>query len=297
MTIARSIRKSRQDAASKRASLTGRPRKGDKLQARRSLRLQRHRLGRRHTRRKLHLRWAAAISKDEWATYRSAMEAMRSAGIPFMLGGGFALAAFTGRWRDTKDIDFYVHPGDRHSAITALTRAGFEDYYAQRPYDRNWIYRSMKDNRIVDVIWSMANQRAQVDQRWFERAATMRIRGEALLVVPPEEFMWCKLYILQRDHCDWTDVFNLLYIAGAKIDWGHLLGRLENDVPLLQALLLIYRWLCPRCAKRLPRSLWRRLKMPPGSARSHPPRFNRIRLLDSRGWFAAQQPPDRKLEI
>jgi hypothetical protein len=247
--------------------------------------------------RKLHLRWAAAISKDEWATYRSAMEALRSAGTPFMLGGGFALAAFTGRWRDTKDIDFYVHPGDRHAAITALSRAGFADYYVQRPYDRNWIYRSIKDNRIVDIIWSMANQRAQVDRLWFERGATLNIRGEHLRVVPPEEFMWCKLYILQRDHCDWTDVFNLLYTSGAQLDWDYLLRRVEKDVPLLQALLLVYRWLCPQYAQRLPRLLWKRLRLPPRTPRSRPPRFNRIRLLDSRGWFAALQPPDHKLEV
>lgn len=297
MALARSTRKTRQGTPSKRRSLTRRAVNRQNLLSPRGVRARRAAFRSGGTRRKLHLRWAAAISKDEWATYCSAMRAMRSAGIPFMLGGGFALAAFTGHWRDTKDIDFYVHPRDRHSAIIALSRAGFEDYYAQRPYDRNWIYRSFKDNRIVDVIWSMANQRAQVDELWFEHGATMMIRGERLLVVPPEEYMWCKLYILQRDHCDWTDVFNLLYTSGTRIDWDHLLNRLENDFPLLQALLLVYRWLCPRYAQRLPRSLWKRLRLPPASARRHPPRYNRIRLLDSRGWFAALQPPNHKLEI
>jgi len=28
-----------------------------------------------------------------------------------------------------------------------------------------------------------------------------------------------------------------------------------------------------------------------------PPRRNRIRLLDSRGWFVAELPPNRKLEV
>ena len=81
------------------------------------------------------------------------------------------------------------------------------------------------------------------------------VRGEALAVVPREEFLWCKLYILQRDHCDWTDVFNLLYAVGPQLDWEHLLTRLEEDWPLLKGVLTVYGWLCPKQAKRLPESL------------------------------------------
>jgi hypothetical protein len=248
-------------------------------------------------RRRLQMRWATSIPQGDWRLYLSAMRALRQAGVPFMLGGGFALAAFIGRWRDTKDIDFYIHPQMRDRAVAALTRAGFADYYAERAYDRKWIYRSVKSNRIVDIIWSMANQRAQVDQAWFERAGKLRLRGEHLLVVPPEEFMWCKLYILQRDHCDWTDVFNLLYTNGPQIDWDHLLRRLERDVPLLRALLQVYGWLCPKYVRRLPASLWRSLGMARPPLAHRPLRHNRIRFLDSRGWFAADQPANRKLEI
>src|SRR5437764_11757034 len=56
--------------------------------------------------------WANAISEEEWDVYQTAIEVLRSTGVPFMLGGGFALATFAGRWRDTKDIDFYVLPKD-----------------------------------------------------------------------------------------------------------------------------------------------------------------------------------------
>ena len=72
----------------------------------------------------LQFRWAAAISEEEWGLYRRAIEALRKSDLRFMLGGGFGLAAYTGRWRDTKDIDFYIHPADRDVAVAALTRAG-----------------------------------------------------------------------------------------------------------------------------------------------------------------------------
>lgn len=241
-------------------------------------------------------RWTQAVSKEEWSVYSRAIETVRAAGVPFMLGGGFALAAFTGRWRDTKDIDFYIYPSDRDAVVSALTNVGFDDYFGQRPYDRKWIYRSVRSGVIADIIWSMANQRAQVDHLWFERAGTLEVRGQRLLIMPPEEIMWCKLYILQRDHCDWTDVFNLLHAVGPTLDWKHLLMRLEEDVPLLRAVLELYAWLCPKEVLKLPRYLWRELGMPAPKAGVRQKR-NHIRLLDSRGWFAALQPPDRKLEV
>jgi len=235
---------------------------------------------------RLRFEWAKTISGDQWETYRDAIHALRAARLRVMLGGGFAMASYTGRWRNTKDIDFYVQKKDRDKAVAALTKAGFADYFDQLPYDRKWIYRSTRDGVIVDIIWAMANQRAQVDDRWFEAAPEISIRGEVLDVVPIEEFVWCKLYIVQRDHCDWTDVLNVLFAAGSKMDWDHLLWRLEEDWPLLKSLLTLYGWVCPRRAARLPDSLRKRLKLDlPEIPRSR--KHNRIRLLDSRAWFAA----------
>ncbi len=214
-----------------------------------------------------------------------------------MLGGGFALAAFTGRWRDTKDIDFYIRPEDREPTVAALTAAGFEDYFSRLAYDPKWIYRSTKADVIVDVIWSMANQRAQVDEIWFERAGSVLLRDQQLLVIPREEFMWCKLYIMQRDHCDWTDLFNLLYVSGADVDWDHLVWRLGADVALLKGMLTVYGWLCPFEAPKLPDALWERLELDKPTPPEEPPCHDRIRLLDSRCWFAALKAPGEKLEV
>jgi len=245
----------------------------------------------------LKFRWAEAISAPDWQIYRRAIIALREAGILFMLGGGFALATFTGRWRDTKDIDFYVHPRDQKKAIGALTQAGFGDYFSTRAYDRQWIYRATTSGVIVDTIWAMANQRAQVDDIWFQRASPIVIRGENLKVLPMEEFMWCKLYIMQRDHCDWTDVFNLLYAVGPRLDWAHLLWRLEEDRPVLKALLIMYAWLCPRTVRKLPANLWKRLGLQKAAGVRSRQKRDHIRLLDTRRWFAALQPDTGKLEV
>jgi hypothetical protein len=244
----------------------------------------------------LEFKWAEAMPQPCWQTYREAMHIIRNSGAPFLLGGGFALATFTGRWRDTKDIDFYVRKKDRDRVILALANEGFSDYYNTRPYDRRWIYRSVREGVIVDTIWAMANQRAQVDEQWFSYADTARIRGEDLKIVPMEEFLWCKLYIMQRDHCDWTDIFNLVYANGSRIDWDRLIERLGEDVALLSGMLTVYSWLCPKHASRLPAGLWKRLESEKKKPRPRS-RRSRIKLLDSRAWFAAMQPKDQKLAI
>ncbi|MDB6016099.1 MAG: hypothetical protein JWR19_588 [Pedosphaera sp.] len=241
--------------------------------------------------------WPDIIPAGQWANYRSAIEAARNVGLRFLLGGGFGLAVYTGRWRNTKDIDFYILPRDREPMIAALATAGFVDFYDQRPYDPGWIYRSTREGIIVDIIWSMANRRAEVDEIWFERAYPVQIREEAMHVIPPEEMLWCKLYILQRDHFDWTDVFNLLYSVGRQINWDHLLERVNPDLPLLQAALTVFFWLCPNRAREFPEKLRKQLGLPKPEKISAAEQLHRIRLLDTRAWFAPLQPKDQYLEV
>jgi hypothetical protein len=241
--------------------------------------------------------WSEVIPDDQWLTYKSAIEGARSAGVSSLLGGGFGLASYTGRWRNTKDMDLYVRPHDGPAMVQALTKAGFADYYNTLPYDRGWIYRSTRDGIIVDIIWSMANRRAQVDDLWFERANTVLVRDQQLPLVSPEELLWCKLYVFQRDHCDWTDVINLMYATGPTLDWEHLLTRLQDDMPLLRSLLTLFDWLCPSRSAEFPEGVFERLgviKCPPVSAEVE---RARIRLLDTRAWFAAIQPRDKVLEV
>jgi Nucleotidyl transferase of unknown function (DUF2204) len=241
--------------------------------------------------------WTGLIPAGQWANYRLAIEAANAAGIPILLGGGFALAVFAGRWRNTKDMDFYILRRDREAMIAALSSIGFVDYYDQRPYDPGWIYRSTKDSILVDVIWSMANRRAEVDEAWFDLAPSVVILEETMRIVPIEELLWCKLYIMQRDHCDWTDAFNLIHANVTKMNWDRLLERLGDDWPLLQAALTTYSWLCPGRAAQLPASLRRKLHLPPCDEKAAGCREDRIKLLDSRAWFAPFQPPDKCLEV
>ena len=229
--------------------------------------------------------WGQDIPEVEWAVYREAMHQARARDVPFAFGGAFALAVYTGSLRNTKDFDFYVRPSDRDGMVRALSAAGLEDYFDRLPYDRSWIYRASKGDIIVDAIWEMANHRAAVDDDWLTRGPEVNIRGERLRPIPVEELIWSKLYVLQRERCDWGDVFNLLDAQAAALDWQRLLQRLGEDQPLLAGALELFAWLAPDRVGDVPSLVWKGL----GISRPDPGQpldpAERVRLLDSRPWF------------
>ncbi len=224
----------------------------------------------------------AIVPLKQWRLYRPALEAALAEGPDFAVAGGLAFSAYSGRKRNTKDIDVCVRPSDRQSMIDHLTQAGFEDYYEREKYDRKWIFRGWKDGTIVDVIWQMANYRTQVDDLWLTRGPKVRLHGCHVRLLPPEELIWSKLYVLQRERCDWPDLLNIVHAVGRELDWNYLLARIGPDAPILGGLLNVFGWLCPDQARQLPARLWSRvgLKKP-----SSLPDDHRVQLLDTRDWF------------
>jgi hypothetical protein len=231
--------------------------------------------------------WTSLISPQQWQICKRAIDALRAEKVDFLLGGAYGLALYTGRLRDTKDADFFILPEHAPRAAAALARAGFQDYYPKIAYDRRWIYRSTMDNFIVDLIFRMANRRADIDDIWFERARDITIHGDHLRVIPPEEMLWQKSYVMQRDRCDWPDILNILYVSGHVLDWEHLINRAQQDEAALYAILHMFEWLCPDRAGQLPKFVRARAGLPPAMLGSDQDLTEtRARLLDSRSWFA-----------
>lgn len=236
--------------------------------------------------------WSDLIPEPEWDLYEAVIDEATARCIPFALGGAFALAAYTGAWRDTKDLDLYVLPQNREKMIDVLSANGLTDYFQVKPYDRWWIYRGHRGESIVDIIWAMANHRAEIDDLWMS-GPCVELRGRWLRVLPAEAMLWDKLYIQQRDRCDWPDVLNLLFSVGPDVNWKYLLQRIGEDRPLMAAALTVFRWLAPGRAQELPAWIWESLQLPPvESSLEHAPEIDgrRVSLLDTRPWFG----PDRQ---
>lgn len=231
--------------------------------------------------------WTALIPEEEWALNRGVLKAAQERGLRFCLGGGLAFSAYSGRWRNTKDMDLFVLPEDREAFVEVLDSVGFVDYFDRVEYVRDWIYRGYREGVIVDIIWQFANKRAPVDEAFLTRGAQVDIRGNRVSLLPIEELIWAKMYIVQRERCDWPDILNLLYAQGHRIDWEHLVRRAEGDVPLLGGVVQMYGWLCPERSRRmLPPDVWSLLGIaepPPGPDVLRDRR--RVDWLDTRDWF------------
>ena len=230
--------------------------------------------------------WGSLISPEHWRRYKCVLDRAINAKVPFALGGGLAVGVYTGIGRYTKDLDLYILPEHRDWAIEMVTHCGLQDYYETKPYDRAWIYRAHDNEVIVDSIWAMANQRAVVDEDWLVRGPMIRMFDQSFPVIPPEELIWSKLYVLQRDRCDWPDIINLISATGTTLDWNHLFRRLEEDLPLIKGVLAVFSWVSPESTAQLPGWVWEKLELKPpplASAPAHRPM--RPDLLDSRPWF------------
>ncbi len=229
-----------------------------------------------------------AIPPEQWALYDRALRQMQEQNVQCAVGGGLAFSAYARRWRNTKDMDLYIQPADRDAAIAALMRAGFDDYYPQAPYDRQCSFRSIRDGIIVDLLWEMLNGRARVDAGWLSRGPVVTIRGTAVRFLPAEELIWSKLYVLQRDRCDWPDLLNILASAGASLDWNHLLDRIGPDAPLLGAVLSVLRWLAPASTQAFPAWLWPRVGLAASDGALATPADPRA--LGNTDWFGPTPP-------
>lgn len=241
--------------------------------------------------------WGALIPEEQWQTFVSGAAALDRAGLEYLLHGAMALATYTGRWRNTKDVDIVIRPEQRDAVVAALKGVGFEDYFPQQEYDRSWIFRGFKEGVLFDLIWDLPNHRVAIDEQWFERAVPIRLHGRHFSAVPAEELIRAKLYVLQRERCDWVDVLNVLSGAAPRLDWAYLVQRMGRDAALLQGVLAVFNWLCPDRAEVMPP--WLRTKFALHADPVADPieaERRRVRLFDSRPWFALHQPLDQPLE-
>src|SRR6185295_1831753 len=95
-----------------------------------------------------------------------AIEVLTRAGVPFVVGGAYAYFAYTGIYRDTKDLDLFPRKADALWALDVLEQDGWR---TERT-DEVWLYKAFKGEYFVDFIFSSGNGVATVDDEWFAHA-------------------------------------------------------------------------------------------------------------------------------
>src|SRR5262249_44199507 len=94
--------------------------------------------------------------------YQYAMRTLTGAGIPYLVGGAYALAYYTGVIRHTKDIDLFVRPEDAQRALDALALAGCRTELTFP----HWLGKAYRGDAFCDLIFSSGNGVVRVDEEW-----------------------------------------------------------------------------------------------------------------------------------
>jgi hypothetical protein len=188
------------------------------------------------------------LSAEAADFYRRAMAVLEREGIPFLVGGAYAFAHYTGIVRHTKDFDLFILPADFDAALAALAGAG---YAVERNFP-HWLGKAYSDGSYVDLIFSSGNGLTPVEEGWFRHAAQGEVLGVPARLCPAEEMIWSKAFIMERERFDGADVAHLLHCCAERLDWQRLLARFGNHWRVLLSHLVLFGYIYPADAARLP---------------------------------------------
>ena len=176
------------------------------------------------------------------AFYRQAMARLEAAAVPFLVGGAYAFERYTGIARHTKDFDIFVHPRDVERTLETLATAGCE---TELPFP-HWLGKARGgDDDFVDVIFSSGNGVAAVDDDWFRYSVEAEVFGRPVRLIPVEEMIWSKAFIMERERFDGADIAHILRASAGRIDWPRLVARFGDAWRILMAHLVMFGFVYP----------------------------------------------------
>lgn len=182
--------------------------------------------------------------------HRAGIAALDAAGIPFLVGGAYAMQAHLGViFREVKDLDLFVRPRDIHAALEVLRDAGF-DTDLTFPH---WLGKASAGDQFIDVIFSSGNGVVTVDDEWFEHANEAELFGVKVLLCPAEEGIWARAFVMERERYDGADVAHMLRSCAGTLDWERLVARFGPHWRVLFAHLVLFGFIYPSERDRIPR--------------------------------------------
>jgi len=194
-------------------------------------------------------RAAAKRRKDKSdRLHRRSVVALQDTDIPFLIGGAYVVEVYAGVSRQTKDFDLYLRPQHVDLALDALKRAG----YKTKKTFPHWLAKAGRGRDHVDLIFRAGNGLCEVDDSWFERAHGHEFLGLSVKLCAPEEMIWMKAYIMERERFDGADIAHILQSCAEKLDWPHLVRRFGPDWPVLLSHLVLFGYIYPSERDKIP---------------------------------------------
>ncbi len=170
------------------------------------------------------------------AFHRRVLRTVTESRVPFLAGGGYAMASFTGIGRDRKDLDLFVRRRDCHRALEVLSAAGCRTEVTFP----HWLAKAFDGQESIDVIFGSGNSLTVVDDGWFMHAVPGGVLGHATWLCPAEEMIWAKAFVMVRERYEGADIAHILHAKGEGLDWPRLVDRFGTHWRVLLSHLVLF---------------------------------------------------------
>jgi hypothetical protein len=190
------------------------------------------------------------LSPETRAFYVEALHTLNRAAAPFLVGGAYAFARYTGIERHTKDFDIFIREKDLSLVIKIFERMGC----LTEPTFPHWLSKAYKRDGgdFIDIIFSAGNGIATVDDLWFQHSVEGTVFDVPIRLIPPEEMIWSKSFIMERERYDGADVAHILREYAEKLDYDRLLMRFGGYWRVLLAHFILFGFIYPSERSRIP---------------------------------------------
>jgi Nucleotidyl transferase of unknown function (DUF2204) len=189
------------------------------------------------------------------AFYAEVLKILKEEKFTFMVAGGFAVNAYTGLNRATKDIDVFCKAGDFPKILNKFTSLG----YKTQILDERWIAKIFKGKYYVDLIFGSSNLVAPVTDDWFKDSRVATFFSYEVRIPSVTDLIRSKVFIQSRERFDGADIAHLILLKNPEIDWERLLSTTDQYWEVLLMHLLNFRFIYPSEREKIPSWLLREL--------------------------------------
>ena len=188
------------------------------------------------------------LDKPTREFYERTLRTLNEAQVPYLVGGAYAFGRYTGIERHTKDLDLFVIEEELGSVVKVLENNGFVTELSHP----HWLAKVLEGDAMVDLIFASGNGMSYVDASWFTRSVEDEVFGIPVRLCAPEEIIWMKAFIMERERFDGPDVMHLIRDCSQTMDWKHLLRLFGENWRILYAHLILFGYIYPFLKDNIP---------------------------------------------
>jgi hypothetical protein len=166
--------------------------------------------------------------------------ALKADGIPFALGGGYALWVHGGP-EPSHDVDLVVAETDVEVAANSMAAAGLR---IERPPE-DWLFKAYIDDgsqeldeelALVDVLHRLGG--VPVTKSLLDTSEEHEVLGLRMPVLPPTPIMIAKLQSMSEHYCDFEQPLLAVRAVREQLDWARI-REATQDQPFAEAFLFL----------------------------------------------------------